>query len=123
MAVGISVCGSGVGAFVFPPLIQMVLDEYGWQGSMLILAGLVLQVCIAGSLMRTLTVDVVEEVKIAPIGDLDRAAITGDIKGDGRIRSPSGVSTKGMDLVSSKKYSSTHGIDIQTLEGGTVKSR
>ncbi|OQV25729.1 putative Monocarboxylate transporter 12 [Hypsibius exemplaris] len=67
MAVGICVCGSGVGAFLFPPLVTLIIDHFAWQGSMLILAGLVLQVCIAGALMRTLEVTVVEEVEIRPV--------------------------------------------------------
>lgn len=41
-ATGIAVCGSGVGAFVFAPLCQMLLSEYDWKGALLILAGFIL---------------------------------------------------------------------------------
>lgn len=31
-ATGLAVCGSGIGTFIFAPLIQLLLDEYGWRG-------------------------------------------------------------------------------------------
>lgn len=53
LAVGISVCGSSVGGMVFPIIVQFLLEGvYGWQGSMLFLAGAALQCCIAAALMR-----------------------------------------------------------------------
>lgn len=42
MATGIAVCGSGIGTFVFAPLVTALNDEYGWRGTTLILAGLML---------------------------------------------------------------------------------
>lgn len=53
-ATGLSVCGSGIGTFIFPPLIQRLLDEYGWRGTTLILAGLFLNLAVCGCLMRDL---------------------------------------------------------------------
>lgn len=53
-ATGLAVCGSGIGTFVFPPFIQMLLDEYGWRGTTLILAGLFLNLAVCGALMRDL---------------------------------------------------------------------
>ena len=39
-ATGISVCGSGVGTFLFAPLTQYLVDEFnGWRGATVILAG------------------------------------------------------------------------------------
>lgn len=52
LAVGISVCGSSVGGMVFPNIVQLLLDHFGWQGSMLFLAGASLQCCIAAAVMR-----------------------------------------------------------------------
>ena len=37
---GIAVCGSGVGCFVFAPLANFLLDQYGWKGANLIFAAL-----------------------------------------------------------------------------------
>lgn len=48
LAMGISVCGSGIGAIIFNPLSKWLLDEYGWRGTILIEAGLVLN-CVAFS--------------------------------------------------------------------------
>lgn len=53
-ATGLSVCGSGIGTFVFAPLTQFLLGEYGWRGTTLILAGLFLNLCVCGMLMRDL---------------------------------------------------------------------
>ena len=41
LATGIAVCGSGFGAFAFAPLGSYLLDEFGWRGANLILAGLI----------------------------------------------------------------------------------
>ena len=54
-ATGISVCGSGVGTFVFAPLTQYLIEEYGsWRGASLILAGIFLNMVICGALFRDL---------------------------------------------------------------------
>ncbi|XP_075722136.1 monocarboxylate transporter 13-like [Rhipicephalus microplus] len=52
LATGITVCGSGVGTFVMAPLIQALLRNYGWKGTLIICSGLSLQGVVAGSLMR-----------------------------------------------------------------------
>ncbi|XP_039290550.1 uncharacterized protein LOC111047355 [Nilaparvata lugens] len=53
-ATGLSVCGSGIGTFVFAPVTQFLLGEYGWRGTTLILAGFFLNLCVCGALMRDL---------------------------------------------------------------------
>lgn len=53
-ATGISVCGSGIGTFLFPPLIQFLIDQYGWRQCTVILAGILLNMCVCGALMRDL---------------------------------------------------------------------
>ena len=54
LATGISVCGSGVGTFLFAPLATHLLEAYGWKGSNLIFAGLCLNCAVFGALMRPL---------------------------------------------------------------------
>lgn len=54
MATGLSVCGSGIGTFIFAPLNHELLSYYGWRGCTLILAGLFLNLCVFGMLMRDL---------------------------------------------------------------------
>ncbi|XP_059610624.1 uncharacterized protein LOC132257652 [Phlebotomus argentipes] len=53
-ATGLSVCGSGIGTFIFAPLTQVLLEEYGWRGTTLILAGVFLNMTVCGMLMRDL---------------------------------------------------------------------
>lgn len=53
-ATGISVCGSGIGTFIFPPIIQYLIAEYGWRGCTVLLAGIFLNMCFCGMLMRDL---------------------------------------------------------------------
>ena len=54
LATGIAVCGSGIGTFVMAPLITWLLEMYGWRGTLLILAGLVMNCAIFGALFRPL---------------------------------------------------------------------
>lgn len=54
LATGIAVCGSGFGTFIFAPIITFLVKEYGWRGSMLILAAGVLECVIFGAMFRPL---------------------------------------------------------------------
>lgn len=54
LATGLSVCGSGVGTFIFAPLTYMLVEEYTWRGTLLILAGFFLNMVASGALMRDL---------------------------------------------------------------------
>ncbi|GFU52572.1 monocarboxylate transporter 13 [Nephila pilipes] len=54
LATGIAVCGSGMGAFIFAPFCQKLLEIYEWKGAMLILAALTLNCAVFGALMRPL---------------------------------------------------------------------
>ena len=51
---GIAVCGSGVGCFVFAPLANILLDHYGLKGTIMIFAALCFNCAICGALMRPL---------------------------------------------------------------------
>ncbi|GAB6029793.1 hypothetical protein CHUAL_005507 [Chamberlinius hualienensis] len=62
LATGIAVCGSGVGTFIFAPLSQVLLAEYGWKGALTILAGLILNCMVCGALMRPLEVPTLEQL-------------------------------------------------------------
>ncbi|ELU15285.1 hypothetical protein CAPTEDRAFT_171191 [Capitella teleta] len=54
-ATGIATCGSGIGAFVFAPLCQVLIQTYAWRGAQWIIAGLVLNGVIIGAVFRPLT--------------------------------------------------------------------
>lgn len=52
LATGIAVCGSGLGTFIFAPLTEFFVNEYGWRGAILLIASLVLQCTTFGALFR-----------------------------------------------------------------------
>lgn len=54
LATGIAVCGSGFGTFIFAPVSNKLIVEYGWRGATLIIAGFVLKCMVFGALFRPL---------------------------------------------------------------------
>lgn len=52
IAQGIVSSGAGAGVFLIAPLKQYFLSEYGWRGTMLMFAGIVLHFCACSCLMR-----------------------------------------------------------------------
>lgn len=54
LATGITVCGSGIGAFVFAPLGESLLDLYAWRGATWILSAMILNCVVFSSLYRPL---------------------------------------------------------------------
>lgn len=56
-ATGIAVCGSGLGTFIFAPLLEFLVETYLWQGAMLLVAGIVLNCTVFGALFRPLKVE------------------------------------------------------------------
>ncbi|XP_043539308.1 monocarboxylate transporter 13 [Chiloscyllium plagiosum] len=55
LAMGMAFTGVGIGSFVFSPLFQYLIDEYMWQGALLIIAGMMLNLMVCGALIRPLT--------------------------------------------------------------------
>jgi len=51
---GVAAAGSGVGGFIFPPLINFLLETYSWRGTFIILGAIMLNVIICGLLFRPL---------------------------------------------------------------------
>ena len=49
-AAGITLCGLGVGGFVFPPIIKALMDTYGWRGTFLMMGGIYAHGAVLGSL-------------------------------------------------------------------------
>ncbi|EDS37193.1 monocarboxylate transporter 3 [Culex quinquefasciatus] len=66
LATGIAVCGSGFGTFAFAPLANMLLENFDWKNSTLILAGLILNCAVFGAMMRPLTYPK-EDDKVKPL--------------------------------------------------------
>ncbi|XP_059831234.1 monocarboxylate transporter 13 [Hypanus sabinus] len=55
LAMGLAFTGVGISSFVFSPLFQYLLDVYSWQGALLIIAGMMLNLLACGALIRPLT--------------------------------------------------------------------
>ena len=54
IATGITMAGSGVGAFVFAPLIEFLIKSFKWKYTMCIMAGIILQCALLGILLKPL---------------------------------------------------------------------
>ncbi|CAH8501427.1 unnamed protein product [Dicrocoelium dendriticum] len=51
-ATGLSIAGTGVGALVFAPAVEFLINVYSWRGTFMLMAGAVLHIAICGALMR-----------------------------------------------------------------------
>ena len=56
IAIGIAVCGTGIGTFAIAPLRNALLSEYSWKGTTLIEAGILLNCIICGTVFRPLNI-------------------------------------------------------------------
>ena len=52
--------GSSIGFFLWPPLVTVFFNHYGWRGGFIIVAGFQLNVCVLGVLMRPFREDKAE---------------------------------------------------------------
>jgi len=66
IAIGIAVCGTGVGTFALAPLINALLSEYSWKGTALIQGGLLLNCIICGMLFRPLPNILIQKIMVRP---------------------------------------------------------
>lgn len=74
LAVGLGSCGVGFGTFVYSPLTNYLLDEYGWRATLLLLAGTVLNVCVCGAVMRDPEWLILEQKKQRKLSKAKRAS-------------------------------------------------
>lgn len=52
LAVGLGACGTGIGTFVYAPLTTYFIQEYGWRGTCLLMAGTFFNMIVSGVVMR-----------------------------------------------------------------------
>ncbi|XP_070556496.1 monocarboxylate transporter 12-like [Ptychodera flava] len=50
LANGLAYTGSGLGIFIFPPFLQLLIDTYGWKGSFLAFSSVNANICVCGAL-------------------------------------------------------------------------
>lgn len=74
LAVGLGSCGVGFGTFIYSPLTKYLLEEYGWRGTLLLLAGTVLNVCVCGAVMRDPEWLILEQKKQRQLNKSKRAS-------------------------------------------------
>lgn len=59
LAVGIAVCGTGVGTVVLAPLVSLLIEQFTWRGANIILGGIVFNGIVLGAFYRPLKVEVI----------------------------------------------------------------
>ena len=52
IAIGISQSGAGLGALIFAPLYEYLIEIYGWRGAVMIISGIVLQTLPCGAMFK-----------------------------------------------------------------------
>ena len=60
-AAGFSLMGQGLGTFILMPLLQLLIQYYGWRGAMIIHAGIELQILVVSSLYRPFDLSQIQE--------------------------------------------------------------
>lgn len=82
LANGICVSGTAAGSFVFPMLIEYLIQNFGFHGTILILGGCMLHVCASAVLYRPIEINGIVEPK-SPKSELNTSSTyLGTIKGD-----------------------------------------
>ncbi|PNF33024.1 hypothetical protein B7P43_G16380 [Cryptotermes secundus] len=69
LATGLGACGTGAGTVVYAPMTQYFIEEYGWRGTVLLLAGTFFNMCVCGAVMRDPDWWVQEQNKLASLGN------------------------------------------------------
>ncbi|XP_063427629.1 monocarboxylate transporter 12-like [Mytilus trossulus] len=66
-ALGIAVSGSGVGTFVFAPVVRILIDEYGWRGAILMESGFILNIVLCGAFFRPVRIKMNNTIDVSAI--------------------------------------------------------
>lgn len=127
LATGIAVCGSGAGCFAFAPLANFLLQQFGWKGANIIFAGLCLNCCVFGALMRPLELTVTEPSADSPAtkqkengAESDMVVklpdgTSGAVK-RGSISNPSSQGALGLPTIASVLMTPTHSLSLLNEE-------
>lgn len=62
-AIGIAVCGTGLGTFILSPTNRLLTGKFGWKGALLIKGAFVLNGIVCGLVMRPLPIEPSEVLK------------------------------------------------------------
>ncbi|XP_036366786.1 monocarboxylate transporter 14-like isoform X4 [Octopus sinensis] len=85
-AVGMAVCGVGLGMFIFNNVTEMLLQHYGLKGTLLLSSGIVLNLVPLGALVRPLKYKTVSECEELQVIELDSVEKDGEhLKGKEKL--------------------------------------
>ncbi|BFZ13916.1 hypothetical protein BsWGS_16955 [Bradybaena similaris] len=92
LATGIACCGSGIGAFLFAPFTEYLLQEYGWRGGNWVLSALLLNGLVCAIFYRPLTPAEAEnthdEVELGRRGEETVRLLDDDVTDVSDVRTP-----------------------------------
>lgn len=71
LATGLAECGAGIGTLIFAPLLQFLITEYGWRGSLLVLSAIVSNIVLCGALFRPQPILESSKIEISIQQDLE----------------------------------------------------
>ena len=81
VATGISTAGSGLGVFIFPPLVEFLFAKYGFTGTFLIVGAAMLNTCVAALLYRPLRPQTLRALAIKTQGPQSQDITQRELKG------------------------------------------
>ena len=68
-ATGMSCAGTAMGNFALPPLFQVLIDNYGWNGALLIISALVSNAAMFGALFRASPLEMNAKIKSSSVDE------------------------------------------------------
>ncbi|XP_033638148.1 monocarboxylate transporter 12-like [Asterias rubens] len=85
---GIGQTGSPLGLILMAPLVQLLLDTYGWRGAMLLLGGISLHLVVCGALLRQPSTEKQnqESYQQVPSGEETKSTLRRDKESTSRIQ-------------------------------------
>ncbi|KAK0089960.1 hypothetical protein PV325_004437 [Microctonus aethiopoides] len=89
LAVSLGACGTGIGTFVYAPMTAYFIEEYGWRGTCLLLAGSFFNLIVCGAIMQDPEWWIAEQNKQQTISSPRKSLARSDIG-----RSYSAISTE-----------------------------
>ncbi|KAK0168228.1 hypothetical protein PV327_002053 [Microctonus hyperodae] len=89
LAVSLGACGTGIGTFVYAPMTSYFIEEYGWRGTCLLLAGSFFNLIVCGCIMQDPEWWIAEQNKQQTVSSPRKSLARSDI-----ARSYSAISTE-----------------------------
>ncbi|XP_077990670.1 monocarboxylate transporter 12-like [Glandiceps talaboti] len=82
LAIGLAMAGSGAGQFTLSVVSQILIDKYGWRGTLMILSAMSANMCVAGALLRPLTFEHSKPLEYKTLPVNENQSIENDTKED-----------------------------------------